>query len=329
MARSGYIPDEITFVYSHGEKRAGDIVVPAFVVDSKNPNTMQTAEEWASRARFVNGNKIKAEVKKISRPNKPFVDPLINSLEHRGQGGRAWKTIVDNDFYIDFREDELLWVIQNKGVRPGGVLNGEFVFGMAGSQMKLIPVGSPLYQELLESTKFKKKKKISNKELKAGHVYRNRDSCEYIFLGWVSHYSFETCMQNERNISSVFGRGYTQKYLLDKIKKNKSKHGLWFEIRSYKKNESPLDVLKKGKFLSSFTIQKTKTVYEDCGLYEKPNEVDLLAIKSEAENMLNQNFSGKYHMDTTLVWELANMVPYGEELPELDKNKFREGMQIV
>lgn len=326
MARSGSIPDEITFVYSHGEERAGDLVVPAFVVDSSNPNTMQTAEEWAGRARYVNRNKVTSEIQKRTRPNKPFTDPVINTLEHRGQGGRAWKTIVDNDFYVDLREYELLWVILNKGVRPGGVLNGEFVFGMAGSQMKLIPVGSPIYEDLLESTKLKKKKKLSNKELKAGHVYRDRDKHEYIFLGWISHYDFQTAMQQDHNTFG-FRRG-TQKYFLDKITKKKTKHGLWFEKRYYN-NESPLEVLKQGKFITSFSFQKTKTVYDDCGEYEKLNEADLLTIKTEAEKMFKNKFPTSWHMDKICIWQLAHMVPYGEDLPELDKNLIREGMTIV
>lgn len=117
----------------------------------------------------------------------------IISLDVRSEGGRAYKVIDSENRQFDFREDQLLEVLKLKGISPGGKMLGEFVWGVAGSQVKLALVGGKLHTEMVKTLE-KNKTLITSKKngtavtpgkLVSGHVYKKRDGSHWAFVGRV------------------------------------------------------------------------------------------------------------------------------------------------
>lgn len=151
---------------------------PAFPV---NPKSKQdTAKSWSSTEEPI-----------YSGPNTPLSDLRIVRLDHRGNGGRAYKVIAQEGPYagtlFDLREDQLLEAMLTEGVGVnGGVVGGQWVWGSVGSQTKLIRVGSAQYKLAMETTTEAKKKKISARDLVPGQAYSKPDGSEMLFLGFVT-----------------------------------------------------------------------------------------------------------------------------------------------
>lgn len=132
----GYVPAKMTYVqrapsevsdyWEHDfwgdEKPPTRTVRETFVVDADNPNTRKTATEWAGpHAVFTD------------KTNDPIEEVEVVSLVLRGNGGRAWKVLIDGTFYVDLREDVMLDALRHgMGVKKG-MLKGPFQWaGVAG-----------------------------------------------------------------------------------------------------------------------------------------------------------------------------------------------------
>lgn len=161
-------------------------VYPTYVADAANKKTNETGVKWANEAPYqldpASGKwvKGKSNATTVDRPNDPIKSVKIMDLEIRGQGGRAYKVLIDEKYYVDLREDVLLDVIFECGIEKGGKLKGEFIFAVVGSQMKLVRVGSLLHDKLIESTAVGKMKEI--KQFVVGTTYV-RKSGSYVYLG--------------------------------------------------------------------------------------------------------------------------------------------------
>jgi hypothetical protein len=119
----------------------------------------------------------------------------IISLEHRAEGGRAYKVILPHIVFcsngsrarlcVDLREDVLIDAITTSGIRAGGIMNGKFLFAVLGSQMRIIKEGTDLHRDLIQSTEDRGKKSIPISKLVIGHIYRSRDGIRSVYLGKV------------------------------------------------------------------------------------------------------------------------------------------------
>ena len=149
----------------------GAKIFPAFVTDYDAPKTLQTAISWANRG----GRGATVEV-----PNDPIPSLRVVEMEIRMEGGRAWKVVTPQGWYVDLREDVLvdhLYMHKSISVHPEGgwVLEGPFLWVKNGTQMRMVLIDSPRHRQILAYTKQKaiaiKAKKISPKSLVAGGVY--------------------------------------------------------------------------------------------------------------------------------------------------------------
>ena len=185
MTISAEIPKKISYVYyPQARSREGFMMLPAFPVDPTNKGRMETAKRWAenhySTTVYKNGKYIQNPEKKEDivieeYDNDPISGVKIVDLEVRGNGGRAYKIALPNKLFVDMREDVLMEVIMKRGVSPGGILNGEFIWCRVGSETKLVLVGSDLHKECLEAMKFKTKD-LLQKEFEVGKLYQSTSS---------------------------------------------------------------------------------------------------------------------------------------------------------
>jgi hypothetical protein len=166
-------------------------VSDTFPYDPKSKSSPHTAARWGKQSRWDQSTRTWhefAEPTMIERNNEPF-SVRITGLDVRSEGGRAYKVIDDDFRRFDLREDQLIEAFKHVGVEPGGKIPGKFVWGLLGSQTRLVFVGGDLHHKMVENTEALKVQKknvvLMDRMLKFGHVYRKRDGFEYVFIGRV------------------------------------------------------------------------------------------------------------------------------------------------
>jgi hypothetical protein len=155
----------------------------------------KTASRWADMTTwdYKTNKKIKGPKPEfLERANEPFSVTIIN-LDIRTQGGRAYKVIDAENRCFDLREDQVLEVFKRSGVLAGGQIPGQFVWGILGSQMRMVLVGGNIHKEMVEATEalndFSHKQASgqapTESSLQFGHIYQKRDKSLHLFLGRV------------------------------------------------------------------------------------------------------------------------------------------------
>src|SRR5579885_3656062 len=302
----GSIPEKITYVFSDQQEVAvgceWDIswyddededapktvkqkVTPAFPVDSKDDKTMKRAIDWATQDGWdytTNKRKVKKhDTKEVE--NQPLNHVKVLSLEERGNGGRAYKALIDN-FYVDLREDVLMDTLLQAGVEPGGLLKGEYVWAKMGSQMKLVRVGSELHRLIVEFDSKKDMKPVGKGDLEVGGVYQDRKKNKAIFVGYVNTVVFKS----KSDKPSYQRRG--EKVTFDFTHKPIKKAMLFYEVYDFEKLEKNIKEMKKSERDYSYKIKKSHTYIEKVGSVKIPDDiVEFLrnkAVKEAKEKVL-------------------------------------------
>lgn len=166
-------PEVVSFNWDDDDESEAEAVAtvrPVYISDADNKTTQNTGKCWAGKDAQV-----------ITRDNIPL-DICIINLEHRGNGGRAYKCIVD-DYYCDLREDVLIDTIRNCNIKRG-VPACKFVWGKVKSEMKLVRVGSALHTALLEANELNALTTVATNALKVGDKMQSKNGQVGIFLGF-------------------------------------------------------------------------------------------------------------------------------------------------
>lgn len=185
------VPEKLLVFLRPEEKKdwkiAGDLsVFPAYAVDSENLERQMSAKKWSEGHYY-------SPTKKGPIPEPVLVDNhftlRILDLEIRGEGGRAYKVVDQHGYSFDFRERALLDCFKHAGVKPGGYLDGEYLFIRDASQMVLVRKGSDL-EKAARSEQKKALEPVKAKDLVPGKAYRELRSPKYsqqyhIYLGTV------------------------------------------------------------------------------------------------------------------------------------------------
>lgn len=176
-----------------------------YFFDNSSVKSKASAEAWAKGTWRGEGP---SPVSSKSRPNTPMTNLWLDTLEYRGEGGRAYKVINKDDMtYFDLREDQLLQGILKHGISAGGKLNGEWVFAMVGYQCKCMLVDGEEYAEALEkdSRPIEQKTKMSMKALKVGDIYSDKNvTYENIYVGFLPN---KICTKGEIRGPYNYGTG--------------------------------------------------------------------------------------------------------------------------
>lgn len=271
---NGNIPKNLTLYVSNPKKielkyEDSDIsygksidVNETFISDSDNVKTCDTGKKWAENNRLYDHSKresIKLGYTVETMPNNEISDVKITGLEHRGQGGRAYKVIVNGKYYVDLREDILLETILNVGIDSGGKLKGKYIWGKVGSSMKLIRSNSALHEELLKSTEMNLLKKISS--LQVGTIYQSKTET-LLYIGKFKTVDMQLQYPN-----------------YDTIGQHKKQENLFYDMDNYQSQikdnfNGDVKTLKYSKFI----FKKNHTLKLDTGLKVilQPNFIDLM-----------------------------------------------------
>jgi len=172
------IPESMIFV-CRIDKDSDDDIMDAFPVEKGNDKTLKRAIDWAKCWRTC-------AYKQFFVPNEKFENLTITDLEQRGEGGRAYKVILEldnNKLRFDLRENILMDVIEHQGIGKGGLLKGPFKFVLVGSQMKLMYIEGDVYKEATKRDAERTGKRISDDELVIGGVYQSLNGNTSVYLG--------------------------------------------------------------------------------------------------------------------------------------------------
>ena len=142
-----YIPEHVTYVaraaipYLQAYTGKGFNVRPAFVLPSTSKAMLATARKWADR---VGGVDLEKTV-----PNRAHTNIQVVGIEHRSEGGVAYKVINDEGFLMDLREPEFMEAFLTGKIGRDGFISGSYVWSIGGNQMRLVRVGSEIYSTRL------------------------------------------------------------------------------------------------------------------------------------------------------------------------------------
>lgn len=252
-------PIKITVKYDDCDIQIGNTFMASetYISDAANKKTCETGQKWAeqksNRYNYDTKSYYKTNFSVEEVDNVPIKNVVITSLEHRGQGGRAYKVIVNNRYYVDLREDVLLDAILHVGINSGGKLMGEYLFAKVGSQMKLIRIDSALYNELIKSTAMGNTTKVKN--LKIGRVYESKTET-LVYLGNVD--STEVDFVKTEQLSGTYRSNNTP---VDGKLTTKPVSGmLFYTIQPYDKNPSNIELDPYR-----FSIRKSHSLRIDTG----------------------------------------------------------------
>ena len=231
MARKA---EKVTFSWDDDEDNKPlevGTVRPIYISDAKNKKTQETGKTWA-------GTSIKTE-----RKNDPFQLHILN-LEHRSKGGRAYKCVDLHNNYFDMREDVLMDTIRHCTI-TNGVPEAEFVWGKVKSEMKVVRVGSDLYNALIGANVMDATKVVNIKDIKVGDKMQAKNGEVAVFLGFVN-------AQEAKVVYEKVAAGYpVGSYMKDgewqRVESIDDVKGvqLWFEVPDYEKGRTVAQIFSK------------------------------------------------------------------------------------
>lgn len=188
MAFKGYIPAKVTYVCAKTETieeyTEDDIllyktkVTPTFPIETGK--SLDKAMSWTGLK----------NPKVIETENKPIKNIVIVGLEERGNGGRAYKVVIDDNYYVDMREDVILDTIFNCGIEKGGKLKGEYVWVKYGSNMKLIRTNSDSYKQFEQGSEIHALPPLNKKDIIVGGIYSMKNGTTSLYLGEFYTYDY-------------------------------------------------------------------------------------------------------------------------------------------
>jgi len=294
-----HIPERlIIFCQRPYEREAVDgetyMVTPAYPVDEKaDKKVIENARKWSNERTFRNGSYLNIPGKEEIVENKEFTNIRIIELDIRGQGGRAFKILLNNKYYFDMRENDLLEIIGKHGIKAGGLLVGKYRLIKNGSQLRIVNIESKLYNEILKSNEENKLKPISLKNLVPGEIYKERNGVKSIYLGRVT----------ELKIDIKYKYDYHKReYILKKINVTKNKT-LWLDIYTSELSKKGLKECfkdinnEKLKFRTSHKFIKKigqTDLYKSVNL--KENRERSLNLDRDFDNLDFENYF-RFHFD--------------------------------
>lgn len=221
-------------------------------------------------------------------------------------------------FEFEISIENLLYILDNTSSIIGKGLEGEFVYAWSGSDLVLVPVNAPEYEELKKLNDLRHKKDfVKAKDLKVGATYLTKNNSEIVFLGKFDEYeygwkNFEVSKKNKKQFyfarTGGDGTFYYDTYqavtrlLIDVI--NETPHielSEMFEKLEFEKRYSPIDhskTLRVPMTLDEFMQEVSK--------YGWGSVVGENGVKYKVETIRHYNkelcFIGEYKDDWVSIW---------------------------
>lgn len=158
---------------------------PSFAVNADSDKLIATAKSWGTHDGY---SKVcnEEDILYVNTVNEEFTNLQLIDLEKRSEGGTVYKVIDKNNYLYDLRDDvflECLYAGEIANIDNKIYLTAKFTWAVNGSQMRIVRVGSKLYNELKEAGARRNLPTLKNKDLIPGTVYRMKNGEDRAFLG--------------------------------------------------------------------------------------------------------------------------------------------------
>lgn len=316
MSYKGYIPEKVVYVCRtptteelYFDDCDEDIKIASFKVTETFPveygKKLDTAIKWTGLKK----------PKQIELLNSPIKKVRICNLEERGNGGRAYKVLINETYYVDMREDVVLETIINCGISKGGILQGEYVWVKYGANMKLVRIGSGLHKTFENGTNLNTLAEIKTFEI--GGIYSTKKGDKLMYLGQM----FTTKLQNDES-GNKYDKSYKEfnyRYNAEKMYVFKKIHAYHYPKDNFKITDYKVHFNKNSSSWYYYTIQKTlpKVIIKEFQV-DLSNVDYFKIIKEQIADVVKKDTYTRYSKDITwLKYFNSNILNLGYKAPEI------------
>lgn len=208
------IPESLRVVYispiTVSEPTSGRsyFVSPAFYTPDGDEKRGVSALSWATGL----AEKHNAFVLEKVVPNEPLKTLILTGIEHRNEGGLAYKVVTPDGFYVDLRDEEFWHSFFAGNVdSKTGEIHGDFVWVMNVTQIRLTYIGSPVYNKAKDSMREKAERKtrrvLSTGDLEIGKFYipdLDYPEVGFFYLGRVRHRGVKKFAWRSANFGDIY-----------------------------------------------------------------------------------------------------------------------------
>ncbi len=153
-----------------------------------------------SETHFYNGGRYDKNRKKIACKSCTYSDSVgtlkaPDILELKNDSITNVKLIsnhyvIIDDEYTCYVDDDFVFDVAYHSLNNNGKLSGEFKFCKIGSDLKLLRVDGPVYNQVLDSSARRTAPKLKKKDFEVGGVYATLSGSRSIFLGKIDTYKY-------------------------------------------------------------------------------------------------------------------------------------------
>jgi hypothetical protein len=160
----------------------------AYVIYFDEKGVLRKEASWNSWRKQDLGNDVYDNVPTSGFVLNKKVGGYSTGWNHRQTYVRAYDP---RGFEFEISVPNLVYILENANCIKGKGLEGEFVYGWDGTELVLVPVDSPDYQELAKLNELRHAQNyVQAKDLKIGATYLGKNNVEYIYIGRFDEYDW-------------------------------------------------------------------------------------------------------------------------------------------
>lgn len=140
--------------------------------------------------------------------NKPMSGIRLVGRSCYGIAPNQFLVLLPNGLLVEMETDSFMEVILNEGIKPGGILPGEWIWARVPGTMKLVRLGTGFHQALIDYEKREKVPLYSVKEMNVGRAYKSAEGNVAVFLGFINTLTMHIRVHPEDKEKTKLSRRY-------------------------------------------------------------------------------------------------------------------------
>jgi hypothetical protein len=305
--RSGNIPTEVIYTFGPSRKVAQKWegiyqpsnslefteVTPVLVSDASDLKTTSQNRQLVESRCFSHDpntgeNTRTATTQAVEIENAPMkeLQVIVNSFVGDRTG---FYVRTPEGYFFDIANDVLLDTISAVGIQPGGYLPGEYIWATVEGIIKIVRVGSSLFESVMEANERHVLTTLPKKGLQVGCIYESQTGSRGIFLGSVVTESWELVWPTK-------DRRFNKPSLAIKPRRST----LWFEVSNWSVNDKTTGpmvslfntALSEPLLSTSFKLKTSNKVVRSIDSTPVPEDV-VEQVRVKAVRLYQQRFAEK------------------------------------
>ena len=230
-----YVPPKIIVGYQKqvrdSEAKENKTKFPlAYVVYKDEKGKLRKEKSWND---WRDQNRAPAEFDNVPIEGFKFLRTVQRSRDWFGTGRNMWRVLHPKGFQFEITSDNLEAIFHEIGITKGGIITTKCLLGWQGVALLLIPEGTELYDEFLESSKRITADKVKKNTIKCGNTVTLKDGRKAIFYGKFCHLTtVHTALDSQgktitdryyrHDVNDKYTYKWIQKEVIEPIDENKA-----------------------------------------------------------------------------------------------------------